>query len=486
VLPLSTAQLSTQSNIELPSVSEEAIERYSREMGEPSWLKEFRLKSYNLFKQLEVETSPLFQKYSDLSGVDFASSEYLRYSGKHTTPLGFTQLADATFIAHAEGHILRVPEELSGKGVIIETIDDAARNHPDLLKRVFHTKAVRPEDDKFAAFSNALFDTGVFVYVPKYVYAQTPVRLTFLATDKPVATVSQILVFAEENSFVGVVEEGYSISQGQKSVAASITDIQAAEGAKVAFSSFNGYSTDVSVFTNRKAVIGKDANVSWTLTHLGGGYVRGRLDNLMRGSGGSIDDIEVLFGDGSQRFDMTSDINFETPQTTGTVLAKAVLKDSAKSLMKGTIKIRKGAKNSRGFLSIHAMLLSKQAVAEPIPALEIDTNDVKATHSAAVEQIDPEQVFYLATKGLQEDTARRLIMLAFFEKAVERIPASQLRTKIRTLIEDKWMGQSGLVSLKDEDIFEWALSHAEEAPAFTDMFEGHYKYRKTVDEEPKQ
>jgi Fe-S cluster assembly scaffold protein SufB len=486
VFPLTTTQLSPQSNIKLPNVSEDDIERYSREMGEPEWLKEFRLESYRLFKRLEVEISPLFQKYADLSGVDFDSSQYLRYSGKSNTPLGFAQLADTTFIAHAEGHILRVPEELKSKKVIIETIDEAARNHGDLLKRVFYTKAVKPESDKFAAFSNALFDTGVFVYVPKDVYIQAPVRLTFLATDKPVATVSQTLVFAEENSFIGIVEEGYSISHGQKSVAASITDIQAAEGAKVAFSSFNGFSTDVSVFTNRKAILGKDANVSWTFAHLGGGYVRGRLDNLMRGPGSSVDDIEVLFGDGSQRFDLTSDIDFEAPQATGTVLSKAVLKDTAKSIMKGTIKIRKGAKNSRGFLSIHAMLLSKQAVAEPIPALEIDTNDVKATHSAAVEQIDPEQVFYLATKGLQEDTARRLIMLAFFEKAVERIPASQLRTKIRTLVEDKWTGQTGLLSLKDEDIFEWALSHADKAPSVTDMFAGHYKYRKTVDQETKQ
>ncbi|MEM3857188.1 MAG: SufD family Fe-S cluster assembly protein, partial [Thermoprotei archaeon] len=185
------------------------------------------------------------------------------------------------------------------------------------------------------------------------------------------------------------------------------------------------------------------------------------------------------FGDKEQRFDLVSDIIFSAPQSTGTVLAKAVMKDSSKSIMKGTMGIRSGAKNSRAFLSMHAMLLSKLANADAVPTLEIDTNEVKATHSAAVEQMDQESLFYLTSRGITEESARELMMFAFFEKAVERIPSSMLRIALREMIRRKWTGQL-LTSESGEDAFEDALQFSQEAKRSSDVFEGHYKYRTTV------
>jgi Fe-S cluster assembly protein SufB/Fe-S cluster assembly protein SufD len=478
---MATTQLARQAALEPPAVTVEDIKAYSREVGEPEWLTRYRIDSYDYFKKLAVEPSPLFYKYVDLSGVNLRDAEYLRPRDKSTTPLGFKELDDAVFIAHAQGNIVRLPAELEEAGVIVDTMDGAARRHPDLLKKLWDAKSVTPDYDKFAAFTNALFDTGVLVYVPDNVEVKVPLRLVFLAGGRGDATVSHNLVYVGQHSLVHIVEEGYSLGDGAPSVSAFIADVRAAPGAKVTYSVFQGYSKDVTVFSNRRASVDRDASVNWTFTHLGGNYVRSKLDNLMVGSGGSSDDIEVTFGDAKQRFDLSSNIVFYDTNSTGAVYSKAALKESSRALMKGMIKIKDKAKASRGFLSYHALLLSRDAMADAIPTLEIDTNDVKATHSAAVEQLDQEQLFYLMSKGLDEDTARQLVVLAFFEKAVERIPSPTLRTRIRSLVLSKWLGIAPQDAYRQDDLFEWALSYRGGQAQFADIFAGHYKYRKTLE-----
>lgn len=477
---MSTTQLVRGVTVEPPEVSEEDIVRYSKEIGEPGWLTEYRLEAFRWFKRLEVEPSPIFYKYVDLSGVNLKDAEYLRYRNKLATPVGFEELGDAVFIAHAQGNAVRVPEEVQEAGVIIETMDEAVAKHPELLRQVWEKKSVTPEYDKFAAFTNALFDTGVFIYVPKGVEVKIPLRLVFLATSKRDATVSHNLVYVGEHASLSILEEEYSLGEGENSVAAFISDVQAAPGSKVTYAVFQGYSQNVFVFYNRRAAVDRDASVSWTFTHLGGSHVRSKLDNLMLGAGGSSDDIEVTFGDRRQRFDLSTNIVFTTNNATGAVYSKAALKDASRALMKGMIKIRNTGKNSRGYLSYHALLLSRDAMADAIPTLEIDTNDVKATHSAAVEQLDESQLFYLMSKGLDEDSAKQLMVLAFFEKAVERIPSPALRSRIRSLVLSKWRGIPPHEASKQEDLFEWALSYRGEEMRFEDIFAGHYKYRRTV------
>lgn len=483
---MSTTQLARAAAVELPDITEDDILRYSREIGEPKWLTDFRLEALKCFRKLEVETSPIFYKYVDLSGVNLKGAQYLRYRNKLSTPVGFGELEDAVFIAHAQGNVVRVPEELEQAGVIVETMDEAVVKHPELLRQVWEKKSVTPDYDKFAAFTNALFDTGVFIYVPRGVEVKTPLRLVFLATGKGDATVSHNLIYVGEHSSLNIVEEEYSLSEGENSVAAFIADVQAAPGSKVTYAVFQGYSPNVAVFYNRRAAVDRDASVNWTFTHLGGSHVRSKLDNLMVGAGGSSDDIEVTFGDRRQRFDLSSNIVFVTNNATGAVYSKAALKDSARALMKGMIKIREKGKNSRGFLSYHALLLSRDAMADAIPTLEIDTNDVKATHSAAVEQLDELLLFYLMSKGVDEDSAKQLLVLAFFEKAVERIPSPSLRSRIRSLIVSKWRGIPPQEASKQEDLFEWALSYRGEEAHFEDIFAGHYKYRRTVEQQPQR
>ena len=139
------------------------------------------------------------------------------------------------------------------------------------------------------------------------------------------------------------------------------------------------------------------------------------------------------------------------------------------------IRIEKEAKNSRAYLAEHGMILSKDARADAIPGLEIETNEVKATHSASVAQINDEELFYLMSRGLSEDDSRKLIIIGFFEPLVERIPVPEIAKRIRRIIDLKWSGIYDFESYLKAQPFE--DEYFEEAHKPRDLFEGHYKYR---------
>ena len=160
------------------------------------------------------------------------------------------------------------------------------------------------------------------------------------------------------------------------------------------------------------------------------------MDSVLSGQGAAAEDVEVVFGAGEQRFDVVTNLTHEAPHTTGHVLAKGVLRDSARTIFKGMIRIEAGAKNSSSYLAEHAMILSKKARADAIPGLEINTNEVKATHSGSVSQVDEEQVFYMMARGLTLSEAQRLIIVGFLHPAVQRIPMRTVRAAIQYLIEE--------------------------------------------------
>jgi Fe-S cluster assembly protein SufB/Fe-S cluster assembly protein SufD len=195
----------------------------------------------------------------------------------------------------------------------------------------------------------------------------------------------------------------------------------------------------------------------------------------MKGEGASSENVEVVFGAGTQRFDTVSNMSQIGPNTSGHAVSKGVVKDKARLLFKGMIRITKNAKNSRAYLAEHGMILGKEARVDAIPGLEIETNEVKATHSASVAQVNKEQLFYLMSRGLSEDEAKRLIIVGFFEPLVARVPVADVAKRIRRIVDLKWSGVYDFAASLKTPAFD--DEYYEEGHKTQDIFEGHYKYR---------
>jgi Fe-S cluster assembly protein SufB/Fe-S cluster assembly protein SufD len=471
------------SELTLTKASEQHIRSLAESRHEPEWLREFRIKSLNLFRKLPVELSSLYTKYADLSGVDFesislANSEPSESQVEDVMAKLKSDKAITIFQIESKTFPAEMPEALRKEGVVFTDIGTAIRSEPELFRRYFLEKAILPEDDKFAALNNALFTSGFYLHVPKGLEVIVPFRVVTILDSEGHGVFAQNLVMGDNRSKFTVLEELYSTrSTGQlkKSTYSGLSEVYLHEGAEVTFGSINNLSQNVNIFSNKKSIGERDSKIVWSTGLLGGAYTRSRLESVMKDSGASSENVEVVFGAGTQRFDTVSNITHSGPNTSGHAISKGVVKDKAKAIFKGMIRIEENAKNSRAYLAEHAMILSKDALADAIPGLEIETNEVKATHSASVAQINEEEIFYLMARGLSEDEAKKLIIVGFFEPLVERIPVPEVARRIRRIIDLKWSGNYDFASTLTVPAFD--DEYYEEGQKTRDIFEGHYKYR---------
>jgi Fe-S cluster assembly scaffold protein SufB len=197
--------------------------------------------------------------------------------------------------------------------------------------------------------------------------------------------------------------------------------------------------SDQVVFQQRRADIGDNADLHWALAQLGGRLVRSRVDNLLSGDRSRVEQVEIVFGADDQLHDLTSYTRHTGRDTTGQLLSKGVLMDRARSYLKGLITIEKSAIGTDSYLGEFGMNLSKSARAVAIPSLEIDQPDCRrAAHASSVGPIDETQLFYLESRGIPPDEARKFIVLGFLEPVVARVPLEDARERLREALEAKW------------------------------------------------
>lgn len=227
--------------------------------------------------------------------------------------------------------------------------------------------------------------------------------------------------------------------------------------------------------SSRKAFVERDGKMSWYSGLFGTNLCRYKIDSIMKGPGASSEDVEIIFGTEKQLFDVSSNLDHGGYSTRGRVIVKSIMKDESKSLFKGMIKIRKDAKTSEAYLAGHAILLNKGSHSDAIPGLEIETNEVRATHAASVSQIDEDQIFYLMCRGLDRESAKREIVHGFVEPLSRKMDPF-VRSWINYLFENKWTGKPLL--LKTDEVMAGILEVEKSRYKETaDIFEKHYKYR---------
>jgi Fe-S cluster assembly scaffold protein SufB len=220
---------------------------------------------------------------------------------------------------------------------------------------------------------------------------------------------------------------------------AGTAEVTLGAGASLRMASLQELPPNVVAIQHRVASIGEDAALQWALAQLGGRLVRSRVDNRLVGDRSKVEQVEIVFGDDDQLFDLTSYTTHIGRDTTGDLLSKGALLDRARTYLKGLITIEKTAIGTDSFLGEFGMNLSKQTRSVAIPSLEIDQPDCRrAMHSSSVGPIDETQLFCLESRGIPPDDARKFIVLGFLEPVVARVPLASARERLRDLLEAKW------------------------------------------------
>jgi Fe-S cluster assembly protein SufB/Fe-S cluster assembly protein SufD len=453
------------------------IDEISSSKNEPDWLKEYRKNSLSVYESLPIETSPLYNKYTDAKKMD-PQQVSLSVSTTDAVP-NFLQkrlgeLENETCIIQIGTHIhkINISDELKSKGLIISSIDDAIKNNSELVKKSLENSDSK--NDKFTALNNAAFNSGIFIHIPKNMILEKPIHILTCLSDDGISTISRNIVFADESSKGTIVQELYSLKSEKQQAYLELFNTNAAANAQLDMTTLQMMDQSSVNFSTRRTDLGQDAKVNWYSGLFGSILSRYKIEYYLNGSGASSNDSEVIFGNKEQSFDIQTDVNHEAPATEGRVVEKSILRNKSKSLFKGMIRIKENATKSNSFLSGRSILLDKGAKSDSIPGLEIFTNDVKATHSASVAQIDEEQIFYLKTRCLSHEEAERTIIEGFLEP-LSRKMSFQVRAWIAHLIESKWDDKELTINT-DEELAKFV--EVEETRYNEDAeIEQHYKYR---------
>jgi Fe-S cluster assembly protein SufD len=356
-------------------------------------------------------------EFTDLSGLDLSAYEAAPANGATAAPL------------------FDLPEDIElPEGVIVSTIEQAADEHPELLER--HLGSVVSDDsDLFKVRNDAAIRDGGFVYVPKGVVVEQPILLTAVQSGAGTELARHTLVVLEEGAQAEVWEQQLSAQDDLDAIFNSVVELVVGDGARLRFVCGQALSERSWIFGTHRAEVGRDASLDWVALGFGSARGRVRMETRLNGPGAEARVTGAYASRGRQHIDFDTTQEHAAPNTTSDLAFRGVLAGRSSAVWKGNIIVDPGAQKTDAFQESRNLLISKRAHADAIPGLEIQANDVRCTHAAAVAQVDAEQLFYLRSHGLPEPVAKRLVIEGFLSALVERFEQGPVRERLADALE---------------------------------------------------
>jgi Fe-S cluster assembly protein SufD len=352
-------------------------------------------------------------EFTDISGLDLAAYERALADGEGAgTPL------------------FELPEPDLPAGVVVTTIDEAVgdRRFGSLLTGT---------DDAFVALSEAGPLGGAFVYVPAGVAVEQPISLATVQSRTGTLVNQRTLVVVEEGSQAEVWEQYLSGPEELDGVFNAVTELVVGDGAHLRYVCGQALSERSWMFGAQRAEVGRDASLDWVALGFGSANGRVRMETRLGGEGGEARVTGAYATRGRQHIDFDTTQEHAAPNTTSDLAFRGVLQGRSTAVWKGNIIVDPGAQKTDAFQESRNLLISKRAHADAIPGLEIQANDVRCTHAAAVAQVDPEQLFYLRSHGLHDEVAKRLVIEGFLAALVERFEQGPVRERLASALEHR-------------------------------------------------
>jgi Fe-S cluster assembly scaffold protein SufB len=436
-------------DLTLTFVDEAMVRKVAAAVADPDWLLADRLAGLRGFEALPIESNRLYTPYVDLRNANLSAVRPYPAATRGGAAAGKTQLPEgaAAYAELAEDRLAAIvlSPEARDAGVVLETLASLGVRDPELLRSLLEGGCTLPENDKLGQMTRALWTHGLFLYVPNGVRLERPIVLRWAMGAPNGALLSRTIISIGSDAEVSVVEEqvasasAESAAGGAQSFFAGTTEVKLGAGSMLSFAGLQDFPTNQVAFQHRSAVVGRGSTLRWALAQLGCRVIRSRIDNTLEGDGSSVEQAEIVFGSIDQLFDLTSYTRHIGRDTTGNLLSKGALSDRSRAYMKGLATIDLSAHGTDSYLGEFAMLLSKQARSVAIPSLEIDQPDCRrVAHASSVGPIDETQLFYLESRGLDPDEARKFIILGYLEPVVARVSLASAQDRLRELLEAKW------------------------------------------------
>ncbi|OEF99403.1 Fe-S cluster assembly protein SufD [Vulcanibacillus modesticaldus] len=420
---------------------ENLVTHLSNVKKEPEWMLDIRLKALEVYKQLPI---PRFEK-TRIDKWNIDQFEFFIDEGDEGNQVDIPEDIRSMIDVNTENRSVIIqrnsalvhhylPKSLGDQGVIFTTLDNALQEYPDLVKKYF-MNAVKFDENKLTALHAALWNGGVFLYVPKNVEIEFPLQSVYLA--EKAGLLPHVLIIAETNSNLTFVDYRFSTDHNVSYIHNGVVEVYVGEGARVRFATVHNFNKNSYDYSYRRAIVKRNGRIEWVMGEMNFGNTISNNTSLLKDSAASADIKSIFIGTGRQKADLESKVIHEGDHTESKILSRGIMLDQATAIFNGITKMEKGAVKSNAEQAENILMLSKEARGDANPILLIDEHDVMAGHAASAGPVNQNDIYYLMSRGIPKDEAERLIIHGFLASVVSRIPIEGLQEQLEKLIERK-------------------------------------------------
>lgn len=411
------------------------ILNFSQSKAEPIWLQERRLAAFDKLEELALPVIERvkFQRWNLGDGT-------LTETDVVGTVPDFTALGENPKLVQVGTQTVmeQLSPDLIAKGVVFTDFYSALDEIPEIIEKHFGS-AVTFDEHKLAAYHTAYFNSAAVLYVPDNVEIDLPIEGIFLQdSTSSVPFNKHILLIAGKHSKVNYLERFETIGLGDVPVSANISvEVIAEAGSQVKFSAIDRLGENVTTFISRRGRLGNDASIDWALGVMNEGNVVADFDSDLIGNGSHANLKVVAASSGRQVQGIDTRVTNYGHNSVGHILQHGVILERGTLTFNGIGHIIKGAKGADAQQESRVLMLSDKARSDANPILLIDENEVTAGHAASIGQVDPEDMYYLMSRGIDQATAERLVIRGFLGAVITEIPVKEVRDEMIAVLDKK-------------------------------------------------
>ena len=438
-------------------INEEVVRDISAKKSEPQWMLDLRLKGLRLF-----EKKPMPHWGSDLTGIHFDTIKYfVRSTEKQATdwkdlPDDIKNTYDRLGIPEAEKQRLvggvaaqyesevvyhNIREDLEEQGVIFVDTDTALREHEELFREYFGT-IIPVGDNKFAALNTSVWSGGSFIYVPKGVKVDIPLQAYFRINTENMGQFERTLIIVDEDAYVHYVEGCTAPIYSSDSLHSAVVEIIVKKGGRCRYTTIQNWSTNVYNLVTKRAVAQEGATMEWVDGNLGSKVTMKYPAVVMTGEHARGETLSVALAGPGQHQDAGAKMVHAAPHTSSSIISKSVARGGGRTSYRGLVKVIEGSHHSKSTVKCDALLIDDISRSDTYPYVDVREDDVQMGHEATVSKVSAEQLFYLMSRGMNEDEAMAMIVRGFVEPIARELPM-EYAIELNRLIELQMEGAVG-------------------------------------------
>ncbi|MDS1268764.1 Fe-S cluster assembly protein SufB [Lipingzhangella sp. LS1_29] len=438
-------------------LNEEVVRDISGQKDEPDWMRDIRLKGLQLFEKKPIPTWG-----SDLSDIDFDNIKYfVRSTEEQATsweelPEDIKNTYDKLGIPEAEKQRLvagvaaqyesevvyhQIREDLEAQGVLFLDTDTALRDYPELFQEYFGT-VIPPGDNKFAALNTAVWSGGSFIYVPPNVHVDIPLQAYFRINTENMGQFERTLIIVDEGAYVHYVEGCTAPIYKSDSLHSAVVEIVVKKNARCRYTTIQNWSGNVYNLVTKRAVAYEGATMEWVDGNIGSKVTMKYPAVYLMGEHAKGETLSVAFAGEDQHQDAGAKMVHCAPNTSSTIVSKSVARSGGRASYRGLVQVEEGANHSKSTVKCDALLIDTVSRSDTYPYVDVREDDVEMGHEATVSKVSEDQLFYLMSRGLDEDEAMAMIVRGFVEPIARELPM-EYALELNRLIELQMEGAVG-------------------------------------------